>query len=284
MMAPVLLWYLIFCYVPMFGIVIAFQKYSPLRGFSGSPWVGWRNFSILFNSADFPVVMRNTIVISIYRIVFGFPAPIILALLFNEVRSKLFKKTTQTIFYMPHFLSWVITAGLIISILSLKGPVNQFLGFIGFEPQMFMMNPKIFRGILIGSGIWKEIGWGTLIYLAAIAGIDQELYEAAIIDGAGRLTQALRITLPSIQSTIVILFILRMGRILSAGFEDILLLQNAMTAEVSEVLDTYVYKTGIVGADFSFGTAVGLFKSVIGFALVIMTDRIAKRFGDSSLL
>ena len=284
MMSPVLLYYLVFHYAPMFGIVIAFQRYSPIRGFANSPWVGWRNFIILFSSTDFPMIMRNTIILSLYRLFFGFPAPIILALLLNEVRSRLFKKTLQTISYMPHFLSWVITAGLVTVILELKGPLNQFLGLFGVQSQMFLLNPKLFRGILITTGIWKEVGWGTLIYLAAIAGVDPELYEAAIIDGAGRFKQVLHITLPAIQSTVIILLIMRVGYILNAGFDDILLLQNSMVRNVSEVIDTYVYKIGIQGGNFSFATAVGLFKSVIGFMLVIGTDRLAKRFGDSSLL
>jgi len=284
MMSPVLLYYLVFHYAPMFGIVIAFQRYSPIRGFANSPWVGWRNFIILFSSTDFPMIMRNTIILSLYRLFFGFPAPIILALLLNEVGSRLFKKTLQTISYMPHFLSWVITAGLVTVILELKGPLNQFLGLFGVQSQMFLLNPKLFRGILITTGIWKEVGWGTLIYLAAIAGVDPELYEAAIIDGAGRFKQVLHITLPAIQSTVIILLIMRVGYILNAGFDDILLLQNSMVRNVSEVIDTYVYKIGIQGGNFSFATAVGLFKSVIGFMLVIGTDRLAKRFGDSSLL
>jgi putative aldouronate transport system permease protein len=195
----------------------------------------------------------------------------------------MFKKLTQTISYMPHFLSWVITAGLVITVLELKGPLNQFFSLFGVEPRMFILEPRLFRSVLIVSGIWKEVGWGTLIYLAAIAGIDPELYEAAIIDGAGRFKQALYITLPAIQSTIIILLILRVGYILNAGFDDILLLQNSMVRNVSEVIDTYVYKIGIQGGNFSFGTAVGLFKSTVGFAFVIITDRIAKRFGDSSL-
>jgi putative aldouronate transport system permease protein len=284
MMAPVLLYFLVFCYLPMFGIIIAFQKYSPIRGFWASPWVGWRNFSLLFSSTDFPMVMRNTILISLYRLFWGFPAPIILALLLNEVKSKFFKKTAQTISYMPHFLSWVITAGLVTTTLELKGPLNQFFGLFGMEPRMFILEAKLFRSILIVSGVWKGVGWGTLIYLAAIAGVDPELYEAAIIDGAGRFRQALHITLPAIQSTIIILLILRVGTILNAGFEDILLLQNSMVRDVSEVIDTHVYKIGIQGGNFSFGTAVGLFKSTVGFVLVVITDRIAKRFGDTSLL
>jgi putative aldouronate transport system permease protein len=204
MMAPVLLYFIVFHYIPMFGIVIAFQRFSPIRGFWGSPWIGWRNFEILFNSTDFPMVMRNTVLISLYRLLWGFPAPIILALLLNEVGSKTFKKLAQTISYMPHFLSWVITAGLITTILELKGPVNQFLGFFGVEPKMFILDPGLFRSILVGSSIWKEVGWGTLIYLAAIAGVDPELYEAAIIDGAGRFRQTLNITLimPTRYSTI----------------------------------------------------------------------------------
>lgn len=283
MISPVILYYFIFHYIPMFGIVVAFQNYMPLRGFWNSPWVGFGNFQLLFHSADFWRILKNTFLISIYRLFFGFPAPILLALLINEVRNLRYKKIVQTISYLPHFLSWVIVGGLITTMLSLNGPVNSLTSLFGVEPTQWILEPSLFRSMLVGSGIWKEIGWGTLIYLAAISGVDSDLYEAAVIDGAGRLRQVWHVTLPSIRGTIIILFILSVGGILDAGFEQVFLLQTPMTVGVSEIIDTYVYKVGLQRANFSFASAIGIFKSLVGMCMIIFVNYLAKKAGQDSM-
>ena len=284
MLLPVAVYYLVFCYGPMFGVVVAFKNFMPGQGIWGSAWVGFKHFRVLFGSNDFRMVMGNTILLSLYKLLWGFPAPIILALLLNEMRSKRFKRVAQTISYMPHFLSWVIVAGLVTTIFDLEGPVNQLRRLLGQDPVMIMTQKAAFRSILVGANIWKEVGWGTLIYLAAIAGIDPTLYESAVLDGAGRFKQMRYITLPSIMPTVIILLILRTGSILNAGFEDVLLLQNAVVREVSEVLDTYVYKMGIENGNYSYATAVGLFKSVVGLIMVLGTNELSRRAGEHSLL
>lgn len=284
MLLPVIVYYLIFCYGPMIGIVVAFQDYKPRLGIFGSEWVGFKYFKALFSTADFYMVFRNTLIISALKIGLGFPAPIILALLINEVDNQRFKKITQTISYMPHFLSWVIVVHLFNSMLSLEGPVNWLTGLFGAAPVQFMIQKNMARGILVIVNIWKSVGWGTLIYLAAIAGIDQSQYESAILDGATRFKQILYITLPSLLPTIVVMFVLRMGSVMNAGMEDVLLISNSMTYDVLDTIDTYVYKTGITGANYSFATAVGLFKSVISLVMVLLTNKIADKLTGSSLL
>ncbi len=283
MIIPVVLWFLIFCYVPMFGIIIAFQRFYITKGFFGSEWVGLRNFEILFNSPDFILILTNTLMISLKRLVFGFPAPIILALMFNEVRNTSFKRIAQTISYMPHFLSWVIVSSLITEMLSLGGPVNSLVALLGYEKQQFLMKESLFQGILVVSGIWKEVGWGTLLYLAAMAGIDPQLYESSVLDGANRWNQTIHITIPSIKGIIIILLIFSVGGIMNAGFEQVFLLQNPMVRDVSEIIDTFVYKAGIVNANYSYASAVGVFKSVVGFILVLSTNYIARKTGEDSL-
>lgn len=283
MIMPVVAFYIIFEYVPMLGIALAFKNYMPLRGFWDSPWVGLLHFENLFKSPDFLQVLANTILISLYRLIFGFPAPILLALLLNEVRHIAFKKIVQTISYLPHFLSWVIVGGLITTMLALEGPVNQIAATLGGEKTQYLTDPSHIRTLLVGTGVWKEIGWGTLIYLAAIAGIDPGLYEAAVIDGASRLRQTWHVTLPSIKGTVIILLILNVGGILNAGFEQIFLLQNAMTNRVTEIIDTYVYKIGIMNANYSFGTAVGIFKSAVGMLLIFLVNAIARKLGEDGL-
>ena len=284
MLIPVVAYYLTFSYGPMFGIVVAFKNFMPRAGIWGSAWVGLKHFNVLFNSNDFQMVLRNTILLSLYKLLWGFPAPILLALLLNELQNRHFKKITQTISYMPHFLSWVIVAMLVKTIFAFNGPINQLRNALGLDSIIIMAQSHTFRSILVGTNIWKEVGWGTLIYLAAIAGIDPSLYESAVLDGAGRFKQTLYITLPSILPTIIILLILRTGSIMNAGFEDVLLLQNPMVRDVSEVIDTYVYKMGIENANYSYATAVGLFKSVIGLIMVLGTNELSRRLGDHSLL
>ncbi len=284
MLLPVVVYYIVFCYTPMFGIIVAFTDYKPRRGFLASEWIGLQQYYLLFRSADFSMFMKNTILMSLYKIVWGFPAPIILALMINEVGNSLFKRYVQTVSYMPHFLSWVVVAQLVQIVFASDGPLNQLRAALGADSIQFMVSRSAIRSIVVISNIWKQVGWGTLIYLAAIAGIDPSLYESAVLDGANRLQQIKSITLPSILPTIIVLLILRMGSIMSAGFEDIILLQNTMTYDLIEVLDVYVYKVGIQGAQYSFATAVGLFKSVIGMCMVLITNAIARKCGDSSLL
>ena len=284
MIIPVVLWFLIFCYLPMFGIVIAFQKFSITKGFFGSEWIGLRNFEILFNSPDFVMILKNTLMISLKRLAFGFPAPIILALMLNEVRNSVFKKVTQTISYMPHFLSWVIVSGLVTAALSLDGPINMAVDFLGYEKQQFLMKESIFQGILVISGIWKEVGWGTLLYLAAMAGTDPALYESAVLDGANRWKQTMHITIPSIKSIIIVILIMNVGGIMNAGFEQVFLLQNPMVRDTSEIIDTFVYKVGIENANYGYAAAVGIFKSLVGFVLVLGTNYIAGKVGEDTLI
>jgi len=285
MLVPVAAYFIVFCYAPMFGVVIAFQDYFPRFGILGSNWVGLKNFRILFGGVDFPRVMRNTLTLSMLSLVIGFPMPILLSLLLNEARFTPFKRFIQTLVYMPHFLSWVIVASLVTILLDGEGIVNQFLRLFGSANQSsLLMSPRAFYPILITAGIWKEVGWGTLIYLAAIVGVDPELYESAVLDGATRFKQMLHITLPSIQSTVIILLILNVGGILNTGLTHILLLMNSMTREVAETLDVYVYYMGIVRGGYSLSTAVGLFKSVVGLAMIMTANAIARRLGESSLL
>ncbi len=283
MMLPVMIYFIIYHYIPMLGIVIAFKNYSPVAGIIDSPWVGLMYFENLFQSPDFFLVLKNTVIISLYRLMFGFTAPIILSLLINEIGNTKYKKIIQTISYLPHFLSWVIVAGLISTMLSVDGPINTLLGLFGIEKQQMLTNSSMFRGILVVTGIWKEVGWGTLFYLAAIAGINSELYEAARIDGASRWKQTLYITLPSIKGVVVILLIMQAGTVMNAGYEQVLLLQNPMVRNVSEILDTYIYKTGLQNSNYSFATAVGFFKCVVNMILILTTNLISKRMGEEGL-
>ncbi len=283
MMLPVIMYFIVFHYAPMFGIILAFKNFSPFRGFVGSPWVGLRHFQNLFGSPEFGMILGNTIWISLIKLFWGFPAPIILALLLNEVRNAGFKRVVQTVSYLPHFLSWVIIGSLVTFMLSLNGPINELTKLFGQEPRQFLLESSIFRSLLVVTDIWKGVGWGTLLYLASISGIDQNLYEAAYIDGAGRLKQTTYITIPSIKGVVIILFIFNIGGILSAGFEQIFILQNPMVRQVSEIVDTYVYKRGIVSAQYSFATAVGIFKSVVGLILISGTNYLAKKVGEEAL-
>ncbi len=279
---PALVAFFIFSYVPMFGIIVAFKDVSPFSTVEDilfSPFVGFRWFLRFFRSHYFFQIMRNTIWISFLQLAWGFPAPIILALLINEVRSRAFKRVVQTISYLPHFLSMVVVAGLVMSLLTTQGGlVNQLLMALGREPRMFLGDPRAFRSVLVVTHLWQTVGWGSILYLAAIASIDQEQYEAAYIDGAGRFAQTLHITLPGMANVVVILFIFAVGNLLNAGFERILLLYSPSVYEVADIIDTYVYRTGLIGMQYSFAAAVGLFKSVIAATLLIGTNMLAKRF------
>ncbi|MBD2870056.1 sugar ABC transporter permease [Paenibacillus sp. IB182493] len=284
LIAPGLLFFLLFKYVPMWGIVIAFQNYSPYMGITESPWVGFEHFIRFFSNQDFYLLFRNTMAISLLKLLFFFPLPILLSLLLNELRSAVYKKWIQSIVYMPHFLSWVIIAGITFLLLSQSsGIVNKMLVSLGYAKYDFLTNENNFWIMLVIQNIWKETGWGTIIFLAAIAGVDPQLYEAAKMDGANRLRQAWHITLPAIRSVIVILFILRLGDIMDVGFEQVFLMMNGAVSNVADVFETYVYRVGIQQGQFSFSTAVGLFKSVVGLILVILANKVAKRFGEEGV-
>ena len=285
LMSVGLLYFLIYKYVPMAGVLIAFKKISPFMTVSqmiSAPWVGFKNFTTFFNSYYFKQTLGNTLIISSYNIVFGFPAPIILALLVNEVRSGRYKKTVQTISYLPHFLSVVIVTGMLRNLISVDGGfVNQIAMMFGAkEPIYFLGSNKYIRGLIVGSGIWQGVGWGSIIYLAAIMGVDQELYEAAIIDGANRFRLAWHITLPGIMFTISIMFIMQCGGILDAGFERVMLLYSHITYKNADIIDTYVYRTGIGELQYSYSAAVGLFKSVFALGMVSSVNWIAKKMGQ----
>ncbi|WP_029192264.1 ABC transporter permease [Paenibacillus harenae] len=285
MVLPALLLIIVFSYIPMYGVLMAFQDYSIFKGFTASPWVGLKHFEMFFNSPEFYEVMRNTIVISLLKFFIGFPAPILLALMLNEVKNMMFKRIVQTVSYLPHFMSWVIVAGLIMSMLSTdNGSVNILLEKMNFidEPINFLSLPELFWSILVSTGVWKEIGFGSIVYLAAIASIDPSMYEAASMDGASKFKQIFLITLPSIMPVVLIFMILAIGNLLNAGFEDILLLAvNPVLRDVSDVIDTYVYRVGIQSSRYSYATAVGLFKAVISVGLLTMANYLARRAGSS---
>jgi putative aldouronate transport system permease protein len=283
MALPVIAYYLIFDYGPMYGASIAFKDFSAMKGISGSPWVGFQNFSDFFKDVYFGRIVRNTLLLSIYNIVFGFPAPIILALLLNEVRKQVFKRFVQSVTYLPHFISVMVMCGLIVDFTSRNGIINDLLAFMGMERVTMLLKPELFRTIYVGSNIWQELGWGSIIYLAALAGIDQDMYEAAKIDGAGRFKQMLHVTIPGIMPTIIILFILKMGSMMNVGFDKIFLLYNPITYETSDVISTYVYRKGILEANYSFSAAVGLFNSIINFMLLVATNQFSKKVNETSL-
>ncbi len=281
---PGLLYFLVFKYVPMWGIIISFQNYSPYLGLWHSEWVGWAHFDRLFSNPDFLVILRNTLAINALSLLFFFPLPIALSLMMNEIRNHLFKGAVQSIIYLPHFLSWVVIAGISLIMLSESdGIINGLLEAAGFGRVDFLTNADFFWGLLTLQSIWKEVGWGTVIFLAAIAGVDVQLYEAAKLDGAGKLRQMWHVTLPAIRNVIIILLILRIGHIMDVGFEQVYLMMNGAVSEVAEVFDTYVYRVGILQGQFSFSTAVGLFKSVVGLVLVIIANRLSKMFGEEGM-
>ncbi|MBW7452550.1 ABC transporter permease [Paenibacillus sepulcri] len=285
MVVPALLFIFVFSYIPMYGVLMAFQDYSIFKGFLNSPWVGFKHFEMFFQAPEFWTIMRNTLVISILKLGIGFPAPILLALILNEVGHRTFKRIVQTISYLPHFLSWVIVSGFVISMLSTdNGSINILLQALHIidEPLNFLSIPEYFWAILVATGVWKEIGFASIVYLAAIAGINPHLYEAAAIDGASRIRQIFAITLPSIMPVIIVFSILAIGNLLNAGFEDILLLAaNPVLRDVSDVIETYVYRVGINNSRFSYATAAGLFKAVISVGLLAGANYLARKSGNS---
>lgn len=283
-LVPALVWYLIFAYYPMYGILIAFKDFQYNLGILGSPWEGFRYFKQFLNDSSFYEVLRNTLSISALKLIFGFPAPLILALMLNAVVGKKFKSVFQTISYLPHFVSWVVVVTLLQKILSPNvGLVNDIRGQMGMDPVFFMGLPSLFYPLVVLTDIWKGVGWGAIIYLAALTNIDPHLYEAAQIDGAGRWSMLYRITLPCLMPTIAILLIFSLSGILNAGFDQIYLMQTPATLSVSEILDTYVLKTGIQQGQFAYSTAIGLFKSAISLLLIIIVNNVSRRLSETSL-
>jgi putative aldouronate transport system permease protein len=283
LLIPGVLHFIIFKYLPMWGVLIAFQDYNAYLGFLGSPWVGFKHFIDFFSNPDFTRLLSNTLLISLYNLAFGFPAPVIMALLLNEIRSQWYKRSIQTLVYIPHFISWVIIASLTYSLFNSQGVVNKYIIQMGNNAIPFLTSDNTFRGMIIGQTIWKETGFGTIIYLAALSGVDPQLYEAAVIDGANRFKQLWHITLPSIKSTVVTLLILRLGHVLDNGFDQIFLMSNSLNRNVSDVFDVYVYTIGITRGAFSYSTAVGLFKGIIGIILIYSANYLAKKAGESGL-
>jgi len=284
LMIPGILYFLIFAYGPMWGVLIAFQEYSPFLGMAKSEWVGFLHFKNFFTDPDFMKLLINTLTLSLYNLLFYFPAPIILALLLNEVRHSGFKRVIQTFIYIPHFISIVIVVSITYVFLTTEGGVINDLVFkLTGERINFLGSPQWFRPLYLLQIIWKETGWGTIIFLAALAGVDVSLYEAAIVDGANRWQQLWHITLPAIKSTIITMLILRMGSVLNSGFEHIFLMTNSLNRSVAEVFDTYVYNMGITQGSFSYSTAVGLFKSLVGITLIQLANFLAKKAGETGL-
>lgn len=281
MLCPVLVFYLTFKYAPMGGAIIAFKDYNMFDGILRSPWVGWNNFELLFTQPRTLNIIRNTLMLSLLRLIFGFPAPILLALMLNEVRRLAFKRIVQTIVYLPHFFNWVIIGGIVVTIFSMEsGIVNGILEGLGLPKVPFMYEPGSWTAIFIGSGIWKEMGFGTIIYLAALTTIDPSLYEAASMDGANKARQIWHITLPGIRSTIIVLFILQTGSVMEVGFDHVYMLQNSVVSDISEVISTYNYRVGLQGSQFSLSAAMGLFESIVGLVLVLSSNWIARKFGN----
>ena len=282
-LVPVMLYFILFHYKAMYGVVIAFQRYRPHAGIAGSKWVGFDNFIRFFNDPYFFKVLRNTFSISFLNLVFSFPMPIILALLLNEVKVVWFKKIVQTITYMPHFIAMVVVCGLVTSYCQSNGLINDIIAFFGGERHNLLADADLFYPIYIISGIWQQVGWNSIIYLAALASIDQEQYEAAKIDGANRLQQMIHITFPGILPVVSMQLILQLGRVLSIGHEKILLLYQPLIYDVADVISTYVYRKGLIDADYSFSTAVGLFNSVVNIIFLLVANKTSKKLGQSGL-
>ena len=280
---PVVIWLILFCYKPMYGIVIAFQNYRMSKGIAGSEWVGLYHFNRFFKDPFCWRVIRNTFTISLLSVAFSFPVPVLLALMINEVKNKYFKKTVQTVTYMPHFISTVVVCSIIHTLFGANGLVPELLESMGGSGRSFLLQSKLFYPIYIGSGIWEEAGWNSIIYLAALSNIDQDQYEAARVDGAGRMRQLWNITLPGIIPTVVMLLILKLGKVMSVGYEKIILLYDPMTYEVADVISTYVYRKGMIDTDYSYSTAINLFNSVVNILLLIIANKLSKKAGQSGL-
>lgn len=289
MLIPGLVWVVVYKFMPLYGLTIAFKDFQLFLGrniweaIQQSPWIGFDNFEKLLNQSEFVRALRNTLLISVYKIIFLFPLPIILAILMNEIRAVVFKRTIQTLIYLPHFMSWIVVFGIFYTVFGGSGLVNQFLGVFGVEPISFFMSNALFRPLLVVSDGWKEVGWGTIVYLAAITSIDAEQYEAAELDGAGRFRKIVSITLPSMIPIITLMFILRLGSMLEAGFAQVLAMYNPSVYEVADIIQTYVYRIGLGQLNFSLATTLGLFESITGFVLVVSGNYICRKWLNRSL-
>lgn len=283
MLLPIVIYYIVFHYYPMYGAQIAFRDFLPKKGILGSPWVGFKHFASFFNSVYFERLIRNTLEINILNLLIGFPAPIILALMLNEVRNSIFKRTIQTVSYLPHFISMVVIGGLILEFTATDGVITNIMTLFGYPKENLMINPDLFKPIYIISEIWQGIGWGSIIYIAAISGINAELYEAARIDGAGRWKQMLHVTLPGIMPTIITMLVMRIGSMMSLGYEKIILIYNSSIYETADVISTYVYRKGLLEQSYSFSTAVGLFNSVINLILLVCANKVCKKLTGHGL-
>lgn len=284
MLLPTIIWFLVFLYKPMYGLQIAFKDYSIFRGVANSPWVGWEHFQTLFSNDQFIRAVKNTITISFYNLLFGFPAPIILALMFNEILHASYKRTAQTIVYLPHFISSVIIAGIVITAFSpTAGIVNTFIGWLGLDPVYFLTQPQWFRPIFVGTGIWQEAGFGSIVFLAAIAGVNPSLYESAVVDGASRWQMVWKITIPSILPTILIMLIIRIGNVMEVSFELVILLYRPSTYATADVVNTWVYRQGLQSGQYDLAAAAGLFNAVVAFVLVMTANTLSRRFSRTSL-
>ena len=284
MLLPGVVFVLLFRYYPMYGVVIAFQDFSPAKGFAGSPWIGWANFEFFFSLPEFRRILSNTLIIAVSKITLDQVGAVILALLLNEARNLFFRRSIQTMIYLPYFLSWIVLGGILLDILQPFGIVNKGIGLFGIEPQLFLGSNSWFRGTIIGSSFWKNVGFSTIVYLAALTAINPVLHEAAAIDGAGRFRRIWHITLPGIRPTIVLLAALSLGDVLQAGFEQILTLYSPAVYRTGDIIDTYVYRVGLVSAQYSLAGAVGLFKSFIGFFLIVLSYWLADRYAGYRIL
>lgn len=284
MLMPGMIYFVLFKYLPMWGILISFQDFQPVKGFLGSDWVGLKHYRTLFGSSEFVMLLKNTLLLSLMNLFFGFPLPILIALMLNELKNVVFNRFVQTMIYIPHFVSWVIVVGFFFVIFeSPDGLFQRLLTSMGRESFSFMLDPEWFRPMYVLQVLWRDTGWNSIIYLAALAGVDPQLYEAARMDGAGRFRQLWHVTLPSIRSTIVIMLILRLGDLMELGFEHVFLLLNPLNREIAEIFDTYVYTTGLLQGQFSYSTAIGVFKAVVGLLLVLAANHLAKRFGEEGI-
>lgn len=284
MLLPTIVYYIVWQYAPMYGIIAAFEDFSPRRGIMGSEWIGLRNFESFFSGAYAFRVIRNTLLINLYSLIFGFPVPLLFALALNEIHNRFFKRTVQTITYMPYFISTVVLCGILVDFCGSTGVFGQLQMMLGIEsPKNLLSEPAYFRTIYVGSDIWQKMGWDSILFLSALTGVNPELYEAAQIDGAGRLKQIWHVALPALLPTIAILLVLRIGSMMNLGFEKIILMYNGLTYETGDVISSYVYRKGLIDNDFGFATAVGLFNSVINFVLVILANKASRKLTDTSL-
>ncbi len=278
-----LLYYVVFHYAPMYGVIVSFKDYNIVKGIWGSPWAGLKHFEKFVKDPYFWKVVRNTFLMSFYNILWGFPVPILLAIMLNEVKHAKFKRVIQSISYLPHFISTVVLCGMLVNLLSTDGLLNQIVRSLGGKSVQFLMYPEYFRTIYVSSSIWQSAGWTSIIYLAALTGIDPEILDAATIDGANRLQRIKHVTIPAITPTISTMLIMNLGRMMNLGYEKVLLLYNGSTYETADIISTYVYRRGILGNSFSYATAVGLFQSVIGIVLLVMANKVSRKLSETSL-